>query len=386
MRVRALAAAALFAVIATAGPGAAQSEPWQERERVRQQQEALGADLDVLHAQDAELAAALQELEAQVGEAQGRLAEAQAAVAAAEARVAEAEAAVAGTQRSIDAQVARLQRLAVEAYMGHGKRSPAGTVLAADDMAEATERLAVVDVVATDIDAVVDELERSRARLDRQRRVADEAADAAAELRADAEAQLAAVSDARDVQAAFAAEVEARIEARLAEAAALEALDAQLSADLRAQQAALAEFLARAGGGASRSGAVPLVGPDDLRVVRGITVHHSIAEQLEALLAAAEADGIVLGGGGHRSSEAQIRLREAHCPDVWESPPSACTPPTARPGSSLHERGLAIDFTYNGDGISTQDNPAFVWLAANAERFGFYNLPSEPWHWSTTGQ
>ena len=28
---------------------------------------------------------------------------------------------------------------------------------------------------------------------------------------------------------------------------------------------------------------------------------------------------------------------------------------------------------------------AFVWLAANAGRFGFSNLPSEPWHWSTTG-
>ena len=29
--------------------------------------------------------------------------------------------------------------------------------------------------------------------------------------------------------------------------------------------------------------------------------------------------------------------------------------------------------------------PASAWLAANAERFGFSNLPSEPWHWSTTG-
>ncbi len=25
------------------------------------------------------------------------------------------------------------------------------------------------------------------------------------------------------------------------------------------------------------------------------------------------------------------------------------------------------------------------WLAANASSYGFYNLPSEPWHWSTTG-
>ena len=35
--------------------------------------------------------------------------------------------------------------------------------------------------------------------------------------------------------------------------------------------------------------------------------------------------------------------------------------------------------------IRSRSHPAFQWLAANAERFGFYNLPSEPWHWSTTG-
>ncbi|WNG61464.1 M15 family metallopeptidase [Archangium gephyra] len=27
----------------------------------------------------------------------------------------------------------------------------------------------------------------------------------------------------------------------------------------------------------------------------------------------------------------------------------------------------------------------FVWLKANAARYGFINLPSEPWHWSTNG-
>ena len=35
--------------------------------------------------------------------------------------------------------------------------------------------------------------------------------------------------------------------------------------------------------------------------------------------------------------------------------------------------------------ITSRSSSAFQWLAANASRFGFYNLPSEPWHWSTTG-
>ena len=48
--------------------------------------------------------------------------------------------------------------------------------------------------------------------------------------------------------------------------------------------------------------------------------------------------------------------------------------------------GLAIDFTGpNGDLVRSQDSPTFIWLWGNAARFGLYNLPSEPWHWSTTG-
>ena len=44
----------------------------------------------------------------------------------------------------------------------------------------------------------------------------------------------------------------------------------------------------------------------------------------------------------------------------------------------MHEQGLAIDFTADGDLIRSRSYPAFTWLANNAERFGFYNLPSEP--------
>jgi LAS superfamily LD-carboxypeptidase LdcB len=50
----------------------------------------------------------------------------------------------------------------------------------------------------------------------------------------------------------------------------------------------------------------------------------------------------------------------------------------------MHEQGLAIDFTQNGSTL-TRGSSGFQWLVANAGRFGFRNLPSEPWHWSTNG-
>lgn len=102
----------------------------------------------------------------------------------------------------------------------------------------------------------------------------------------------------------------------------------------------------------------------------------------------------MLGGSGYRSPEGTARLRIANgCPDVYDSPASSCRIPTARPGSSEHEKGLAVDFTWQGQTIcyprsSTRctGNAAFDWLQANAARFGFHNLPSEAWHWSTTGR
>ena len=66
------------------------------------------------------------------------------------------------------------------------------------------------------------------------------------------------------------------------------------------------------------------------------------------------------------------------------SPSTACNPQTAIPGTSNHEHGEAIDFTTNGDTIHA-GSPAFSWLKINAGKYGLKNLPSENWHWSTTG-
>ena len=108
-----------------------------------------------------------------------------------------------------------------------------------------------------------------------------------------------------------------------------------------------------------------------------------IAQNVIDLLAAAEQDGLSLTGTNFRSSERQAELRVINgCPDVYESPASTCDIPTARPGSSMHEHGLAIDFR-NCAERSTQ---CYQWLDRNAADFGLINLPSEPWHWSTNGR
>lgn len=127
----------------------------------------------------------------------------------------------------------------------------------------------------------------------------------------------------------------------------------------------------------------------EIVVVEGIEVSSVIAEDLQRLINAARADGLTLSGGGFRDPQRQIDLRRSNCGTtdfaIFEMPADQCSPPTARPGQSQHELGLAVDFTSTGRLITTRSDPAFIWLDANAHAFGFLNLPSEPWHWSTTG-
>ena len=386
------AVAALSLVVATGtGSGAVPGAPLDtrsERERVRQERAEAASELDVLRATNDEVEAALDALNANVAGQEAALADAQRAAAAAEAALAEARAREAATQADIDALQATLREVAVEAYINAGGFQEANAVLQTDDIEEAVQRRSLVDLRAGQHREVLGQLETLSEELAIARGEAETAAQAAAAHQAEVDRRLGEVTNARDQQAAVAAEVDARIESALAEAAHLASLDEELSRQLAAEQAALAArnraSAASSGGGGGRS-APRTVGSISLTTVRGITVASEIADQLDRMLGAAEADGIVLGGGGYRSSDSQWRLREQNCPDAASSPPSSCRPPTARPGQSMHERGLAIDFTYNGRVINSRSSPAFQWLSANAGSYGFYNLPSEPWHWSTNG-
>jgi len=112
----------------------------------------------------------------------------------------------------------------------------------------------------------------------------------------------------------------------------------------------------------------------------GIQVNASAAQAFYNMRQAAAQDGITLTGGGYRSYQRQIQLREDHnCADL-SLPSSACSPPTARPGESNHEEGIAVDFDHSHTG-----DAVFNWLVKNAAQYGIRNLKSEPWHWSVNG-
>lgn len=109
-----------------------------------------------------------------------------------------------------------------------------------------------------------------------------------------------------------------------------------------------------------------------------------ISKRLVNMIKAAAADGMILTGGGFRTYEQQWTLRVGNCPDPVHSKASACTPHTAKAGYSMHEAGLAIDFRTPRDTLRSSD-PEFRWMQQNAESYGFFNLPSESWHWSMSG-
>ncbi|AEV81177.1 D-alanyl-D-alanine carboxypeptidase [Actinoplanes sp. SE50] len=123
----------------------------------------------------------------------------------------------------------------------------------------------------------------------------------------------------------------------------------------------------------------------DTTQVYGVTVNKTIAFAFQHMIDDAKADGVQMSGGGFRTTQRQAELRTINgCPDVWTAPPSSCRVPTAIPGRSLHEIGLAVDISSGGKTI-TKKTPAYTWLTRHAKQYGFVNLPAEAWHWSITG-
>ena len=122
-----------------------------------------------------------------------------------------------------------------------------------------------------------------------------------------------------------------------------------------------------------------------------VIVDASIGGNVQALLNDAHAQGVdICAKSAFRPYAEQVELRRQNCGDsehaIFHAPPSSCSPPTARPGTSYHETGLAVDFSCLDGQPMTRESPCFHWLAANAHRYHLYNLPSEPWHWSVTGR
>lgn len=147
--------------------------------------------------------------------------------------------------------------------------------------------------------------------------------------------------------------------------------------------------------------------PQGITQVGSTYLCSSISEEYQNLLTNAATDSISLGGGGFRTMEQQAYLRIKNgCPDIHNAPSSSCTIPTAPPGKSEHNSGLAIDFTCTVGGqtgtINVHDGntngtkkewtrDCYNWMVDNANSYGLFNLKRggrsiENWHWSTTGR
>ncbi|MEM7271769.1 MAG: D-alanyl-D-alanine carboxypeptidase family protein [Actinomycetota bacterium] len=370
----------------TAAPGTEQ-----EREQLEAAESAKELELDAANARlgvlTEALAALQQDVETQSAEvdiATRRLLTAEADVTAAEEDVVQLEAMVVELEVGLQDQAIRsfkgevIDGIAIE--LG---RNPNQAIRMQAMLAKATE---------SDID-YVNELSSVREDLLGRRADAERAAAVAEESRVESEAQLAALEEDQQAQFELAAAAEDRLDHLLTERAALARLGAEY--DQGADEAALVQQLA-ASPQPERQPSTTSINPatiteSDIRLAgNGIEVHVSIVEDIRRLLADAAADGVELAGGGYRDSAGQIAARRNNCGTsnyaIYEMPSSQCRPPTARPGRSMHEQGRAIDFTYNGRLIRSRSGPGWEWLQANAAKYGLFNLPSEPWHWSTNGR
>jgi peptidoglycan hydrolase CwlO-like protein len=412
--VGAIAAAAAVALASMAllplSAGLAQQEdPKQRQDEVREEKAELEHEVEALEGKEKETRQKMADLETQLADQQAELDEAERAAKAAEQAVADATKAVADAEKRIDDLERETDEVVIEAFVNPPIVNGLD-IFDSGSMSEAAIKQELLRLQSdTDADAF-DKLEAAREDLEIEKANKEAAADEAEAKRQAADAALA------DLKATFAeqqdvvAKVEADIDRRLAEVETLKELDAELSRQIeaeaaewarRVQRLADAQAAAEAASGVSPPPPPAPTGGSTIQPVSGglasvtcpgggsITVAGSIAQNVQGLLDAAAANGLFLCGGGYRNPEEQIALRQAHCGTsqyaIYEMPSSQCSPPTARPGSSMHEQGLAIDFTCGGGGIVSSGDPCFQWLAANAATYGLFNLPSEPWHWSTNG-
>ncbi len=383
--------------------GAVATDARTQRANVRAEQAKVAAQVDALEGSKAQVLAALNTLNENVRGQQATLSEARRQAETSAAEAAQAEKDAAQTTRELEALRARVAKYAVKAYV-----DPPGEELMrrfeATSAQEDATRNAFLNMHSRGDSDVIDQLRSTKARLEDELARAQAAKAAAESHAAEAEGALQSLSAAQSQQQAFAAQVRQRLDDRLSDAAYLSKLDASFGASIAAEEAALANAVVGIpsgggsggtpsnGGGSTTtttppgSGGPSVVPHPPLTTVNGITVASSIASDLRAMMAAASSAGYNLGGYGYRDINVQIQLRRQNCGTsdyaIWQMPADSCSPPTARPGLSWHEQGLAIDFQSNGSFINSRSNPAFGWLAANAGRFGFTNLPSEPWHWS----
>ena len=403
------AAVAAGTTLATPAVGGAQEDPATETEQVAHSQALVAVEADILKADNRQVTQALSDIKANVDAQTAELATAQQALASANAAVAAADAAVAETQRRIDDLLVKTDQVVVNAFVSPGTES-ALSMFSEESPTIANVKWAILDLQTTTDAKLLADYHAAQEQLRTQKDTQDKAREEAQNRKAEAEAALADKQAAVSQQALFASEVQARLDQKLSEAEMLKNVDPALAAQLKAEQAqlvaALNELDEEVAAELARQRAAELSAQAEANKAAGIQappggvvsvpcpgggsiqVAGDIAKPVGRLLTDIAEAGISMCGNGYRDPADQIAVRRSNCGTsyyaIWIMPASYCSPPTARPGASMHEQGLAIDFTVGGSTIG-YGSAAYDWLKAHAADYGLSNLPSEPWHWSTNG-
>lgn len=142
--------------------------------------------------------------------------------------------------------------------------------------------------------------------------------------------------------------------------------------------------------------------PVKTKLCRGKEVGIELCESLEKMILDARGDGIILWiSSGYRSVNHQTKLfnrqieREKSKGLSEDKAIEAAESVVARPGTSEHNLGLAVDF--NGVEDDFYKTKEYKWLTENAHKYGFIErykkewqnitgVISEPWHFRYVGE
>ena len=244
--------------------------------------------------------------------------------------------------------------MAVDAFVNPPGEEIA-TVLLSNSLEDASRRRSMLDLRARQRSDVLDRRRAALGELEAAEQSAQQTKNAADSTQQQQQAAVDQLTAAQQQQQSFADALERRLDNSLSEADGLDGLDSSMAGQLVAQAGSLSAAAAAAGitplGGPSY-GSISSTPTVQIVNVGGFNVNVAIAPQLTALLAAFSTTGHKLGGGAYRSPQQQIALRISHCGSdpysIYQKPSSQCSPPTAPPGRSMHEVGLAIDFQCDG--------------------------------------
>lgn len=135
--------------------------------------------------------------------------------------------------------------------------------------------------------------------------------------------------------------------------------------------------------------------PDEGYKGKAIMLRSDVAEAYRKMVAAARAEAPGLAAdpealtvfSGYRSPayDAARCARDNNCQGVTRASCSAHRTAFAFDLVVGAAPGSSVDSTQDANRLHQSQTPAYRWMIANAERFGFVNYVFEPWHWEYRG-